>query len=33
MLIVSKEEFFDAAENFFDTDGRGEKTVAAQDPA
>jgi hypothetical protein len=33
MLIVSEEQSFGAAENFLDTDGRGEKTVAAQDPA
>lgn len=32
MLVVSEEQFFDAAENFLDTDRRGEKTVAAQDP-
>ena len=33
MLIVSEEQFFDAAENLFDSDGRGEKAVPAQDPA
>jgi hypothetical protein len=33
MLIFAEEEFFDTAKNFFDTDGRGEKAVAAQDPA
>jgi len=33
MLIFAEKEFFDAAQNFFDTDGRGEKAVAAQNPA